>query len=293
MDRRFQLLSSKDVDTLIDEVSTRALGNIHTSEAGMAENVAEASSTINMLRHPISSFWRFHKKQKAKSLVMSAASAWLMYRYGIRPLVLSTVEALEILAKANRPVRQTTRARGSLTANESTISVARTGANDIADLGIQKTESVICRAWSIDEVIGNTITDLGFGGKDLLRLPWNLVTASFVADWFVNIGDFIGAVAQSFYPASLGRCYTTRHVVTDMRTVYNYRKSASAPSNYSVITGSEGWWRCDDVWYVREPFLRAPRIVVKANFGFHNAARIADAYALIAQVISAFSTRGR
>lgn len=291
----FNLVPSSSVSALIQQVSTECLSRIGRSDAANWENLAELNKTFAMLESPLSSWFKFSRKAKIVTAGMSAANAWLAYRYGIRPLVSSVDETLKAYAKhANSGVydsRVTTRASGVLTAaGDDTFDTPSTFDATYKYTVLRKrTEKVTVRAMSLDTIRVDAQYYLGLGSKDLLTLPWELVPYSFVVDWFFNVGDFIGAISQSLYPASLGRCYTVTTEQSETRTTL-----AQTPWNpvYQLDTQRKGKVTAECVLKARTPGLVGPGLVLKSDFRFDQLTRLADAFALSGQqLLRAFSSR--
>lgn len=285
---RYDLISSSEVGGLTTEASTRVLSAIGRASTDSWENLAETQKTVGMLWSPIKSFMRFDKRFQIASAGLSAANAWLMYRYGIMPLINSVDGVLTALNRNVIPLRKTTRAQA--TANATYVgSVTWTAAQWQRTYRIQKTESHTVRAMSLDTVVRSMYNDLGFDSKSLIQLPWNLIPYSFVADWFLNVGDYIGALGQAFQPQSLGRCTVHQSVLSQVRQSTNDVNTNS----YQVLNSKQLLlWRQDNVYTTRDLGLSAPGIVFKSNFRLDDVTRVGDALALIGQrVLSSFLGR--
>lgn len=289
----FNLVSDSDLSALIQQVSTECRSQIGRSDAANWENLAELNKTFQMLESPLASWFKFSRKAKLATAGLSAANAWLAYRYGIRPLVSSVDETLKAYAKhANSGVydsRVTTRASGVLTASSSdTFRVPAASDSYQTLVQRERKEKVIVRAMSLDTIRMDAQHYLGLGSKDLLTLPWELVPYSFVVDWFFNVGSFIGAITQSLYPASLGQCYTVTREQSETRTSL----SVIPPPNYQLDSSRLGKIRAECVLKTRTPGLVGPGLVLKSDFRFDQLTRLADAFALSGQqLLRVFSSR--
>lgn len=286
------LVSSTDISNAITETCTRCASQIGRSNTDMWENIAEADKTVALLRSPLASWFKFEKKARIATAGLSAAQAWLVYRYGIKPLVLSVNDVLNNLKKETRPTRNTTRAVTRDTRNSSgsgTTTQTYWYANRF-DYHFDRTEYLEVRAMSIDEVIMENQYTYGLATKSLVTLPWELVPYSFVVDWFVNVGDFVGAIAQSFFPRSLGQCYVVRQSILDSR--YATASVPFAPSVVNVVQSIGGWSTLEQELTYRVVGLSAPGVVIKNDFRLDSATRIADSLALVGQqVMRAFAGR--
>jgi hypothetical protein len=272
------LFSYDDVNRIAVEASTNVLSQIGRASTDTWENLAEIRKTLTMLWSPLKSWFQFERKARAASLGLSASNAWLMYRYGIRPLVGSINDVMVAVGRGIRNERVSSRA-------QRVISVSRnktfTHSTDgiLASVTENASESIIVRAMSLDELTTDWRYQYGFDAKSLMTLPWNLVGYSFVVDWFVNVGDLIGSLGQAFYPQSLGRCITTQQVAS---VVQDGTTVGWAPG-YTVNSPGRSVIREDLVRKERAVGLTSPGLVVKSNFKLDDFTRLADATTLVSQ----------
>lgn len=272
----FGVLAHSDINALITEVCTRVRSQRGRSNVDSWENLAEARQSIAMLRRPLDAFYRIERSGKK---VLTPESAYLMYRYGVRPLYQSSVQVVENLRRVLRPKRESTRDSKTISSNvTSTVSFGTS--TTYRTYRIDKTESATVRAVSIDEVEWSKLRDFGFSGKSLLTLPWELIPYSFVADWFVNTGDLIGSLVDQVYaPTHLGGCYTLQYVGSESRTSTGWTDNSGA----TTVSPPMSWLRRDIVRKQRIPVLAAPGLVIKSDFRLDDLTRVADGLALIAQ----------
>lgn len=290
---RNSIVPPADVSNAQIEACTRARSQIGRSNTDMWENLAEVNKTFDLLKSPIGSWFPWERKVRKVTVGLSAARAWLVYRYGVRPLVLSVNEVLSNLQKKARPTRVTTRAN-SVVGGTSVLDSFQTSKTYWSDAyhTVQRlrNERVTVRAMSIDEVTSDFEYTYGLASKQLLTLPWELIPWSFVVDWAVNVGDFIGALAQSFYPASLGQCFVTTTEYTESRALLG--TTAFNPGTFSILEPGSGTSQMSITWQERSVGLLGPGLVIKQDFRFDQATRLADSLSLIAlQISKAFSGR--
>lgn len=282
----FTLHDADDVHNMAVEASTRCISQRNRASTDSWENIAEMRKTVEMLRRPLDSFYKYERHWRKnvlrkETLAVTPENAWLMYRYGARPLASSAYDVLQALSKRTKPRYTTTRGR-SVSSKSQNIVV------DIVDsgflrkvYGIQKTETIQYRAVSIDEWLHDLAYDMGISRKELMTLPWAMIPCSFVADWFVNFGDFLGAMADStLLRQPLGECLVQEVIRSEVRTSHS-----SSHVNTSLVQTSQALSRARTDWVLkaRQPTLATPGIVIKADFKLDDITRLADAFALIGQ----------
>lgn len=129
----------------------------------------------------------------------TVANAWLAWRYGIRPLMFEIEGAMRLLtgklAKTNvvRHVSGTGSADVSLSSKGS--AVARTGNHSFYGTLYHKSETSATFQVKVGYVytLKNTAVAAGtsLGLTNLPLVAWELVTLSFVIDWFVNVTEVL------------------------------------------------------------------------------------------------------
>lgn len=281
------LISAEDRQALAVEASTRVLSQIGRSNVDWWENIAEVNKSMELLKHPFASWFRVHNRKNSwqKDLLQSTPSLYLLLRYGVQPLVTSVNGVLNNLKKSTRPTRVTTRASAADSRRRDDTGRTSTTYWGSCELQYKRstTETLQYRAMSIDKMISDFEYTYGLSSKQLLTLPWELIPWSFVVDWALNVGDFLGALAQSLYPSSLGQCLVSTRTVTEYREATN--TVAWSPSTIEVKQPFGGWSRADIVWKNRVVGLTGPGLVIKSNLRLESVTRAADTFALITQQI--------
>lgn len=121
------------------------------------------------------------------------SSNWLAFQYGVRPLYLDVKNSLEVLDSAikTKPIVFKNRVRSVATfgvSSDVTIFGNRKGSSTVRQKSIKSLTSY----HTVDNSLITTATSLGFTNP--LALAWELVPYSFVVDWFVNVGDWLGSI---------------------------------------------------------------------------------------------------
>lgn len=186
------------------------------AQAALAVDLAERKETLGMLTSTAMRLYgaardvrRGRFKSAAKNLGLSrvprGASAtktftsnWLAFRYGWVPLYSSVSDMLEVLDKPVTP--KSVRARGS----EPISTTIKTSywTNEIN--GTWKS-SLKARVLVSDPHLA-TLNQYGLANP--LLVAWELVPFSFVADWFLPVGDYLENMS-SFWGLSFADCCLT------------------------------------------------------------------------------------
>ncbi len=288
--------SANETNNLVTEVCTGALAKRGHADSNLFESIAEIDQTLDLLRKPLKTLYGIYeriRKDKAKLLLLTEMSSnaykvldprflsggYLAYRYGLRPAIQDVQTVLKGLHKSVGKMRITSRSSSSLRGTNVTTSYPIVGGLKFTT-ETSITDDIVCRAMSLNEVDVGILHNLGFTAKGLITLPWELTTLSFVADWFVNIGDYLNALAPSLGWKELGNCYTLKREISVIHNVYDNTNLVSGTHNLlSKATGVAS------VYQLTKSRARivSPGIVVRSGFGFDKATRVGDAFALLAQ----------
>lgn len=189
---------------------TKAWANIDVSEMQMWASMGELPETIRMIvdllkqaarltiaakRGDLKALAREVKKTKSFD---TYADAWLMWRYGIRPLVGEITSLLKILE--SKPIvgkRQTFRGKHVVEVPDVITNIHAAWSQGGAGWDFRKKENTVrvFRAGvlvQIENSINSGLAMLGFDNP--LEAIWELIPFSFIIDWFFNVGDIINAI---------------------------------------------------------------------------------------------------
>ena len=255
---------------------------IKDSNLNLAQSMAEYKQTGNMVAGAVEDVLKtFHSLRSGRAVSdfvrtlrspetrsgRRIANRWLVYQYGLRPTLNDIHESANALLK--------------------TIQVGKwiyTGVHDRVKLS-SKSESTLYRQ-TIDETLwrkaqcryliqSSAVKQLSeVGITNPLLLAWELVPYSFVVDWFINIGDYLGGL-----DALLG--------VSQISVIRSYKYEGKVyqvgrTDNGSFIRAYEGW-RND---------IETERLAVTSSLSFGNLAfnpsltsgRLLNAAALLRQL---------
>ncbi len=280
-------LSESDVSRLRVQCSTEVLSKRGRSDSDLWESLAEYRQTVEMLRAPLEQLGRMSKSllQSAQNgvagrdLLKRISAGYLLYRYGIIPLMKDVESILNSLQRQTGKQRKTSRSKGQLyaTANLSGSFVHSFGVSTVT-WSNQVQETLNIRCMTLDEVDLSFLGNLGFSLKGLLTLPWELMAYSFVADWFANIGDYIGSIAPSVGYNMLGSCMVEHRVTVNTYNSVGVNKPSGTWTLDAPITGTFSIVR----EHTTRGGLAGAGLVIKNDFKFSDFTRTADAFALLA-----------
>lgn len=272
-----QDLHGSAVSDLMIEVSTRVQSDRGRSDSNLWESLAESDQALGSISGIFKSSLDVLRSRNLRGFTKSASSGYLIWRYGIKPMISDVNSVLKGLSAKVGRVRKTTRSKGTLNGYRQRI-VTYSG-QFLVDISEQSFDTVTVRAMSLDEHVIDYLENIGITSKGLITLPWELVTYSFVADWFANFGDFLGAMTPAFGWDQLGSCIV---VARDQRNQINAYQSRNGADFYIDVPCSGGYTYRS---YSRTRYAGLPRpgIVIKSDFRFSNLTRCLDALSLLAQ----------
>lgn len=202
---------------------TRAAARVDNPEFEGAVFIAELRETLQFLKNPLQGwvdFLRDLRKKKNRNRLTRRQTVGkflgdnhLAYRYAVRPIVSDTEAAAKAVARVvadYKPKRKTARASASNEA-EVVIDAPTEGLDPLASyvLWRQTTKrSRTVRAGILYEYSRDPNT-FGVELGDVPAAIWEATWASFVADWFANIGDWIRAITPIMGVKRLGSWTTS------------------------------------------------------------------------------------
>jgi len=213
---------------------------------------------------------------------------WLEYRYGWSPLVKDIVDQLKAinaqLLRDDLTQRDYTRVSGKWLGEKSspsTTGVVKDGGSWTMETAY--THKVEARAYakyrvSLKSGVLNRLND--FGAFDVPRALWEIVPYSFVVDWFVPIGDWLGAITPRVGVEMLEGGSVVRHSKEQRRTLTGYVSTSSGVGSWPNAPFPLGASDFARAWGVtRQPGLSFPFYPpLDPNLGLK---RLVDAAALL------------
>jgi hypothetical protein len=273
------------------EAATECLSKRGRGGSNLYESLAEYKQTRQLAGSLAESLENF-ASGKLQKMIAAGASLWLIWRYGIKPLISDVQQVAEALQAEAKIRRETTRVMTGVTGTKTDEFYATSFSGSHSPLVTRVTQdSVTFRAMSLDEYVDTQMLRAGLSLKNLLTVPLELITLSFVVEWFVNIQAVFGAIAPSPSFRQLGSC-----LVMERHQECTYTVMGGVPKpTYTMLEYSSGTGVISRHTKARSVGLPAPGVVLRSNFKFDalHLTRIADASALIVATLTRSKIRDR
>lgn len=225
---------------------TSAQGNINPPEFEGVVFVAELAETLGFLLSPLRAYQKWlkrklrqarRKKRKrtlgvdAKTLAEYISTGWLGFRYGAMPIIYDVQDAIAAITALEEITNRAT-ARGYSTnhgtASDDQQQIAAWMQND---KHLETTRKVEVRAGILYTT--DVKDTFGMHMRQIPKAVWEVVPFSFVADWFLNINDYIDAITPKAGIKILSSWTTT--IITDTTEANGIGSPGSDPITW-VLT---------------------------------------------------------
>lgn len=295
-------LPASTIARLSDLTSTAVLAQRGKfGESNLYESLAEIDKTLGMLKDI---FERAHRLQNAlffkkggvaklRSMSNEVAAQYLATRYGFKPLI---QDLKGILAGLDKPLgSRIVRVKSSETWRSVTNTTLPT-VNDADSVfytrNLRTDELLTVRSIALDNVELTMMKVLGLGWKDLLTVPWELKSYSFVVDWFANVGDYLSWFAPDIGLSPVGSCTVVDYSRVDTVS-YGITLASGRVGTYTLTSGSPPPTFSRLLHYKdRRSMSLVPHLNWKSDFKFDNLTRVLDAAALFTQQASKIRASG-
>lgn len=221
-----------NLEPLSVQAATQALSRVSKPEVYGLAGIAELRETISGLLNPLrgalkmlDGFTPSRRKQgfkkRAGKIVSNAADTHLSIIFGLLPFISDIRGILKVLREYEpKSARYTARGEAS-TFSESSGNVDELAANGSQTLEYQAWQSsakqtATVRAYVLYECEVSLEKQLGVSLSDAPLAAFQVVPLSFIADWFVNVSEFISALT----PVA-GVHYLASGLSTTLVTAYN------------------------------------------------------------------------
>jgi hypothetical protein len=230
-----------------DKVITDAIADFRQYENNVLEDLAQMRQSVNLVVELIELIaelyvaakrgWFKHIRrrfaEKGHNIPRHIANGWLMYFYGISPLI-STIEG--ILSTPDSRSR-TYRAFASVGDELDPKGYTNAGFFDQCTGTVKRGCRCVFSATldlSKDQIYLNS---LGYTGttRDLALTAWALLPYSFIVDWFIPISDFIQSLSWSssvkYYAGYISRHHEGSATLTTPNPFYGVGWSGKLPKS--------------------------------------------------------------
>lgn len=306
------LLSEGDIKGLIVEASTACRANVKSGNANLLVDIGEMRQTYEMFASPFKGFNKLMKSwdrnsslgfsQRVKRVldtvvfgqskkltdrlsrpVSGSANLYMLYRYGISPLISSIQSVVEQLNKKSYAPYTTARGKSRAISRQTDTLVILDGKFKL-DVTRTTSHEVKVRAFSIDRYEMSWQIALGLTPQNIPAAILDLTKFSFVVNWFVNIADYLSAITPRLDLVNLAEGYVVEDVFVISYEITNatiaptwiatHKWIGNPPSGTAVV---------QRITKTRAKGLLGPSLMVKGDFKFYRPTRVLDALALAIQ----------
>lgn len=276
-------LTGSERQNVEDEARTSCLANRGRGDSNLYESIAEAHRILGAFTTVFESMAQWLRSNRSiVTRAQDSANGYLAFRYGIQPFISDLESILHGAQQIRGLKRKTYRGSASLTGSSvNTSDYVSIASMQYVKHTITMTEIYTVRAMSLDEFYATLFDNLNLQIKGLIGLPWELMSYSFVIDWFTNVGDFIYSVIPSVGATQLGSCFVSESNLTLIDTAH----SAIPVTGQSIVVPFSGTKKIVQVTKHRIPDIGAPALVIRNDFRFDTLRRAIDACALAVQLL--------
>lgn len=291
-------LEPDDYSGLATEVYTMALASVNQPDMMGLVDLAEARKTLVGLATSVKAYRKLllgihsHLTSiRGRAVSMSEAmryigSRWLEYRYQFLPILLSSRAAIAAYKNSPKPkgFRQTYRSQKISSSRDVYRGTTVENYGIVTELTAHRTCDVMVRAGVLTEVVRarSLAAELGLDFSQVGNAAWELVPFSFVADWFLNIGDLVSTVSPMVGRKALGS-WTTVRIVQNVNWITKSRSNLD-PSQWSFGGGSSSGTMSRTVTS-RDPGGSVGFALRTFQWNKNDARHLADALALLNQAL--------
>lgn len=275
----------------------KAVGKSTAPVVDLSVNAFELASTVKLLASPVRSLIPLVRKLvRPKTFPRSkkwfpgspfsyASTKWLEYRYGIMPLI-GDIENTRKLVDNGMNTDNRLRSKRSKdftsTSSETLKGTLWDPTNTIQFQYVQTTETTgfyycIYYFRVIDSIAYNQ-SRLGINALNILGTAWELVPFSFVADWFIGVGDWLSYIRPKPELQSIGLVTGRGTNVKVTRSVNSAKLSNGFSTPISHTTKAERF-----NFERFPPSTSLPHLLPQVNEGIHNLNRSLDSISLLWQ----------
>nr|APG77023.1 hypothetical protein [Beihai levi-like virus 27] len=246
-------------------VINSALTKAYSSQSQLSVELAEVFETAGMLYSVVKESLRFivnfkksltskrHRRRFIKSITGKDAddvlSAYMAFRFGIRPLVYSTQDVLDIL---NEGIKKPLLFHGKAS-----------GSNVVVSGGYTAQESFRAKvSYQVTDPELFARSELGLSTSELAATAWELIPLSWAVDYFLPIGEYIQWFGRNLrYP---GCTFVGGYTSFKTKTKYNSYEYAVKKYCWDRYTGKViSRRKYSHTYYDRKRLLSEPTLQIR------------------------------
>lgn len=276
------VISADEERRLRAEVSTCARAKRGQGGSGILETLAEAEQVLGTPASILNALGKkiFLKGKGFKTLnaIEGMSALDLINSFGVQPLISDLQDFWAGLQAEVGTKRETSRCHGST--QGSSVSSSYVVFDSVTyELRTTLIQALTIRATLLDELEATLMYNTGFSWGALSNLPWELLHYSFVADYFLNIGQWLAGLKVSAALNTLGSCTTLKNEYTRVVDVVGATPGTGWRIDFPAAGTIRDFWRV----FTREVGVDSPSLVVRHDFKLGNIGRAADISSLIGQ----------
>jgi hypothetical protein len=289
--------AAADLSDLKSRAVLQALNNLKGMKVNYAQAFAERRQVASLVTSTAIKLGRAMRRLRHRDVAGAAralgltskqkfkgvAESWLELQYGWKPLLADVAGSMENLYDLDHQDQDRYRVTVRGTANgDNTTTVVSYSSTYYKGFGTRrKRRSAKVR---LDYYLQNPALAQasGLGLINPIELAWELVPYSFIADWFIPVGDYLSAMDADLGFLFRGGTATTRQEDIEDGVYLSLDKNGSAASSFKAFSASGAsrrQLRFTRTVYANSPFPRLP--------GFKNPfslTHMANAVALMSQI---------
>lgn len=271
----------KQTAKLLGDTAFRIVQAASSLRRGDLTGFTRSLSLSATQRSMVAKGWKYVTKDKASKRI---ANHWLEYQYGWKPLLSDVYGSAELLARnAVSPKKP----HGSLKVK---VPISKTFSQPpllsgyphfTTEINASLTGSMTLSCdYVLDDESASALAETGISNPALLA--WELLPYSFVVDWFVPVGTYLGNLtAQDGF--KLSACCTTTFRRSETTMFVGFYKGPLHPSWYESLP-KFGVFTQKDVSMTRSNALPSYALMVRNPLGGNPAQRVMTALSLLRQL---------
>lgn len=271
----------KQTAKLLEDTAFRIVQAASSLKKGDLANFMRSLSLSATQRARVARGWKHVLKDPPSKRV---ANHWLEYQYGWKPLLSDVFGTAELLArnaatprKPHGKIKVSAKIAKSLTIPHSLSGLPHFSIELRGSLSGSVT--LLCE-YTLDDEASAALAETGISNPALLA--WELLPYSFVVDWFIPVGTYLGTLtAQDGFKLSAYCTSTFRRCETTMDV--SFYKGSQHPPSYETLA-LNGTFKQRDVSLERVKTLPAYTLQVKSPLGGDPLQRVMTAISLLRQL---------